>query len=474
MSGEHITIAPVGQNARLCALQYEELLVTNRVDLIVVGGGSGGLAHAQRAAEYGANVIVVESGALGGTCVNVGCVPKKVMWYAANHRHSAELAQSFGFDLDVVGHDWAALKSRRDAYVKRLNGIYEKNLGNRKVTLLRGVASFVSADTIAVDGEQYQAERIVIATGGYPSVPDIDGAEFGITSDGFFELDARPERVALVGSGYVAVELGGVFRALGSETTILVRRDGVLRSFDGMLRDELHDAMRQQGIQVETAVVPQSLERTDSGLRLRAADGREFGEFDCVVWAIGRTPNVESLNLAAAGIAHDAQGFIPVDDFQRTNVRNIHAIGDVTGREALTPVAIAAGRRLADRIYGEMEGRRLEYHTIATVIFSHPPIGTVGLREDEAREQFGDDVKVYTSRFNPMIYALGEHKQPASMKLVTVGDDERIVGCHVIGDGADEMLQGFAVAIRMGARKRDFDDTVAIHPTSAEEFVTMR
>lgn len=448
--------------------------MSNKFDLIVIGGGSGGLAHAQRAAEYGVRAAVIESGALGGTCVNVGCVPKKVMWYAASHRHHAEMAASFGFDVAVERHSWPLLKERRDAYVKRLNGIYERNLGNREVSLIRGSARFVDRNTVAVGNDIYTAGRIVIATGGEPIVPHIHGAEHGITSDGFFELPERPQRVALVGSGYIAVELGGVFAALGSDTTILVRKDGVLRSFDTMLRDELHAAMQQQGIALETAVVPHALEKSADGLRLRAEDGRQFGPFDCVVWAVGRAPNTGGLDTDAALIESDGYGFIPVDDYQRTNVKNVYALGDVTGREALTPVAIAAGRRLADRLYGGMRDRHLEYHTIATVVFSHPPIGTVGMSEDQARDRYGDDVNVYVSRFTPMLYALGEHKQPSAMKLVTVGEEQKIVGCHVIGDGADEMMQGFAVAIRMGATKRDFDDTVAIHPTSAEELVTMR
>lgn len=445
-----------------------------KFDLIVLGGGSGGLAHAQRAAEYGVSAAVIEGAPLGGTCVNVGCVPKKIMWYAASHAHHAEQAADYGFDISVAGHDWRALKERRDAYIERLNGIYERNLGNRNVTLIRGFGEIVDRHTVRVGSDEYTADRLVIATGGKPIVPRVHGAELGITSDGFFELEERPQKVALVGSGYIAVELAGVFAALGSETTILVRKGGVLRSFDSMLRDELHESMARQGIRLETAVIPHALEEASDGIRLIAEDGREFGSFDCVVWAVGRSPNTESLNAEAALLELDGYGFIPVDDYQRTNVDNIFALGDVTGREALTPVAIAAGRRLADRLYGGMTDRHLEYRTIPTVIFSHPPIGTVGLTEDAARAEYGDAVRVYKSRFTPMLYALGEHKVPASMKLVTVGDDEKIVGCHVIGDGADEMLQGFAVAIRMGATKRNFDDTVAIHPTSAEELVTMR
>lgn len=445
-----------------------------KFDLIVIGGGSGGLAHAQRAAEYGANAAVVEFAPLGGTCVNVGCVPKKIMWYTAHFAHQAALARDFAFDISIDGHNWSALKKNRDAYIARLNNIYETNLERRDVTYLRGRARFIDRETLDVDGVQYAAERIVIATGGYPVVPDIPGAEHGITSDGFFELPERPARVALVGSGYVAVELAGVFKALGSETTILVRKDGVLRSFDQMLRDELHLALQESGIKVETGVVPEELEKTGQDLSLRAVDGREFGGYDAVVWAIGRAPSTDELQLDAADVETDDRGFVTTDEWQKTNVDNIFALGDVTGRAALTPVAIAAGRRLGDRLYGDMPDRKLDYDLIPTVIFSHPPIGTIGLTEGEARDRFGDDVKTYLSRFNPMIYALSEHKVPSSMKLVTVGSDERIVGCHLIGDGVDEMMQGFAVAIKMGATKKDFDDTVAIHPTSAEELVTMR
>ncbi|MDH4107403.1 MAG: glutathione-disulfide reductase [Gammaproteobacteria bacterium] len=448
--------------------------MASKFDLIVIGGGSGGLAHAQRAAEYGARAAVIEGAPLGGTCVNVGCVPKKVMWYAANHAHHAAQAPDYGFTVSVEGHDWGALKERRDAYILRLNGIYENNLKKRGVELIRGYAGIVDRHTVAVGDESYVADSLVIATGGHPIVPRIRGAEYGITSDGFFELAERPQRVALVGSGYVAVELAGVFNALGCETTVLVRKDGVLRSFDELLRDELHDAMDRDGIRLETGVVPQELEKSRDELHLVADDGRRFGPFDCVVWAVGRAPNTAGLGAENALIEVDGYGFIPVDDYQRTNVENVYALGDVTGRQALTPVAIAAGRRLADRIYGGMQDRHLDYANIATVIFSHPPIGTVGLTEAEARRLHGDAVKVYTSRFTPMVYALSQHRVPSAMKLVTVGPEQKIVGCHVFGDGADEMMQGFAVAIRMGATKRDFDDTVAIHPTSAEELVTMR
>ena len=443
-------------------------------DLLVIGGGSGGLAHAQRAAEYGARAAVIEYGPLGGTCVNVGCVPKKVMWYAAETEHHLGHAADYGFDVRVGGHDWAALKARRDAYVKRLNGIYENNLDKRGVELIQGGASFVDPHTLTVGDQHYRAGRIVIATGGRPMVPDIPGAGYGIVSDDFFTLEERPQRVLIAGSGYIAVELGGVFNALGSDVQIVVRKDGVVRSFDAMLGEEVMLAMQKSGIRFDTRVIPASVEKQDDGLVMTSEDGRRFGPVDCILWAIGREPNTGTLGLDKAGVSTDDEGFIPVDKYQATNVEHIFAIGDVTGAQALTPVAIAAGRRLADRIYGGMEGRHLDYRLVPTVIFSHPPMGTQGMTEAEARAEYGDAVKVYLSRFTPMYYALGDDKETTVMKLITAGDDERIVGCHVIGDGADEMMQGFAVAIRMGATKKDFDDTVAIHPTSAEEFVTMR
>lgn len=448
--------------------------MTDKFDLLVIGGGSGGLAHAQRAAEYGAKVAVVEYGPLGGTCVNVGCVPKKVMWYAAHHAHQFHHAPDYGFDVIVNGHDWTALKSRRDAYVKRLNGIYGANLDKRGVTHILGGARFIDAHTVVVEGREYQAERMVVATGGRPIVPDIPGAELGITSDGFFELEDRPQRVLIAGSGYVSVELAGVFNGLCSETQVIVRKDSVLRSFDKMLSSELMDAMRESGIALDTGVIPESVQQTDDGIVLQATDGRSFGPVDTLLWAVGRSPNTETLDAAKAGVEMDDKGFIPTDEYQQTNVENIFALGDVTGREALTPVAIAAGRRLADRLYGGMDGRYLDYRLIPTVIFSHPTIGTVGMTEEEARTEYGDNIKVYITGFTGMYYALGEDKQRSAMKLITAGAEERVVGCHVIGDGADEMMQGFAVAIKMGATKADLDDTVAIHPTSAEELVTMR
>jgi len=448
--------------------------VPHDYDLLVIGAGSGGLAHAQRAAEHGAKVAIVENGPLGGTCVNVGCVPKKVMWYAAHHAEAMHRAADYGFDVAVRSHDWRTLKERRDAYIERLNNIYGGNLERRGIALKRGTARFSDAHTVEVDGEPMTAGRIAIATGGLPKVPDIPGAELGFTSDGFFELEERPRRVLVIGSGYIAVELAGIFNGLGSEVTVAVRKHAILRDFDEELGARAMEIMAAEAVRFETGFVPVTATRSDKGIVVDAADGRRSGPVDGVLWAIGREPEIRALDLGKARVETDAEGYVPVDEFQKTNVDHIFALGDVTGRVPLTPVAIAAGRRLADRLYGGMQGRHLDYHLVPTVVFTHPPIGTVGPTEAEARAEHGDAVRVYRSRFNPMLYALSERKVASTMKLVTVGEEERVIGCHMIGDGVDEILQGFAVAIRMGATKKDLDDTVAIHPTSAEELVTMR
>jgi glutathione reductase (NADPH) len=460
---------------RLSNISSAEFSVSSEAfDLISIGGGSGGLAAAQRAAEYGAKTAVIESGRLGGTCVNVGCVPKKVMWNAAGIALGVADAADYGFGVSSGGHDWGALKHKRDAYVARLNAIYARNLEAKGVALRRGAARFVDAHTVEVNGNRLSARHLIIATGGVPVVPALPGAELGITSDGFFELERRPQRVAVIGSGYVACELAGAFHELGTATELFIRKDHVLTHFDAMLGRSLMREMQAQGIQIHTGVVPAALGERSGARFLTAADGREFAGFDCVLWAIGRSANVEALGLEAAGVQRGADGFIVTDTFQDTNVAGVHAIGDVTGRAALTPVAIAAGRRLSDRLFGGKPGRHLDYDLIPSVVFTHPPIGSVGLSESEARAQHGDAVKVYVAEFTPMYHAMTDRKTRTDMKLVCVGPAEKIVGCHVIGLGADEMLQGFAVAIRMGATKSDFDDTVAIHPTSAEELVTMR
>jgi glutathione reductase (NADPH) len=445
-------------------------------DLIVIGAGSGGLAAAQRAAEYGARVALVESHRLGGTCVNVGCVPKKVMWNAAELAEGLRDAPDYGFALSRSGHDWALLKEKRDAYVLRLNGIYEGNLAKRGVTLIRGRAHFVDGRTVAAAGASLAAPHILVATGGRPLLPPIPGCELGITSDGFFELPRRPERVAIVGSGYIAIELTGIFAALGSQVSLVLRGDTMLKQFDSMIGESMQKILGDEGVSIVTQAWPAALDGDPLGsLALSLRDGRRLEPFDCVLWAIGRAPAVEELGLERAGVELDAYGFIVTDKYQNTSRAGVYAVGDVTGRAPLTPVAIAAGRRLSDRLFGGKGDRHLDYHNIPTVVFGHPPIGTVGLTEQAARDDYGDEaVTVFRSSFIPMYHALTAAKPRCDMKLVTVGPTQRIVGVHVVGPGADEMMQGFAVAVRMGATKEDFDDTVAIHPTSAEELVTMR
>jgi glutathione reductase (NADPH) len=448
----------------------------NELDYLVIGGGSGGLASARRAAKHGAKAAVIESGRLGGTCVNVGCVPKKVMWNAASIAEFIGDAAGYGFDAELRGLDWATLKQRRDAYVERLNGIYRRNLELDGVLEIRGRGRLVEPNVVEVDGERYRAEHVLIATGGRPRVPRIEGAELGITSDGFFELKAQPERVAVVGSGYIAVELSGVFQSLGTEVTMLTRNEFPLRTFDSMLREELADHLIELGVAIDAVGNLEKVERTDEGkLRVYTRDGRRMSGFDCLLWATGRDPNIEQLGLDTVGVETTEGGAIVVDAFQNTSVEGVYALGDVTGRWELTPVAIAAGRKLADRLFGKDPEAKLDYENIPTVIFSHPPIGTVGLTEDEACEQWGaDGVKTYSARFVNLYYAMGEKKPHTAIKVVCAGAQEKVVGIHVIGLGADEMIQGFAVAVRMGATKRDLDRTVAVHPTAAEELVTLK
>jgi glutathione reductase (NADPH) len=449
--------------------------MTRTFDLVVIGGGSGGIATARRAAGHGASVVLIEKDRIGGTCVNRGCVPKKVMWHAASIAETIGDARDYGFDVEAKGFDWAALRASREAFLERLNGIYHRGLEASGVTEIAGEARFIDAHTVEVKGERLTAPHVLIATGSRPEVPDVPGAELGITSDGFFELERQPRRVVVIGGGYIAVELAGLLNSLGSEVSLFLRGETLLRRFDASLRDTLIEEMQKNQINILTSVRLQCIERDGDGLALCIGSGERVTGFDTAIWATGRRPNVEALNLDATGVHANEYGEIAVDDYQNTNMPGVYAVGDVTGRLPLTPVAIAAGRRLADRLFGGKPDARLNYANVPTVVFSHPPIGTVGMTEEEARELYGEaGVKVYQTRFTPMYHALTRRRSPTVMKLVTVGEREKIVGCHVIGLFADEIIQGFAVAVKMGATKADFDHTVAIHPTSAEEFVTMR
>jgi glutathione reductase (NADPH) len=448
-------------------------------DLIVLGGGSGGLSTPEWAARYyGKRCAIVESAHLGGTCVNVGCVPKKVMWFGAHLGHALEIAPSYGFDLTAQGHDWARLAAARDRYVGRIRKWYDTYLHDLGIAQIRGHGRLVDRHGVEVAGDTYTAEHILIATGGRPAVLPVPGAELGITSDGFFELDERPRHVCVIGGGYIGVELAGIFNALGSHVCMALRTydQDFLPGFDSMLREVAMEEMVKAGIRIEpgNTSIGALRKESDGTTTLVWNDGESLGPFDCVIWAVGRLPNAEDIGLEAVGIETDPRGFIATDEYQNTNVPGIFAVGDVTGRTPLTPVAIAAARRLADRLYGGKADRHLVYENIPSVVFSHPPMGTVGLTEEEARESHGGAVKIYQTRFAPMFYTISEHKVDTAMKMVCLGPKERVVGVHIIGEGADEMLQGFAVAVNMGATKRQFDDTVAIHPTSAEELVTLR
>lgn len=449
--------------------------MTKHYDLIAIGAGSGGLSVAERAARYGAKCAVIEHGPLGGTCVNVGCVPKKVMWFGAGLAHALEDAAGFGFSVGEYRFDWSSLKQARDRYVHNINNWYHTYLADSNIDEIVGTARFIDARTLEVAGVRYTADHIVIAVGGYPSMPALPGVELGITSDGFFTLEELPRRVVVVGSGYIAVELAGVLNALGADVTLLLRREALLRGFDAMLRESLMEEMLNAGVNILAGTQVTSVSRQDDGsLCLECSNGQRLEGYEQLIWAIGRTPATAGLNLAAAGVETDAAGFVPSNAYEETNIAGIYALGDVNGKVALTPVAIAAARRLADRLFGGMTDRHLSYENVPSVVFSHPPIGSVGLTEEQARADHGEAVKIYSTRFTPMYHAISGRRERTAMKLVTVGAQEKVVGCHIIGLGADEMLQGFAVAIRMGATKHDLDDTVALHPTSAEELVTMR
>ena len=442
---------------------------TKHYDMIAIGAGSGGLSAVERASEYGKKCAVIEVKTIGGTCVNVGCVPKKVMWFAANTATQINSAKGFGFDVELKNFSWKALKEGRDNYIKGITTWYDGYLEDLGIDYIHGFGKLVDQNTVSVNDTLYSADTIVLSPGGEPTVPHVEGAEYGITSDGFFELEALPKKVAVIGGGYIGVELAGVLNALGSSVDIFGRSDKLLRGFDPMIQDALDKDYTNHGIQLHHNT---QIDKISKDKTIHTNKG-EFSGYDVIIWAVGRDPMTQHLGLENADVNCDQRGFIPTDKFQTTNIDHIFALGDATGRAPLTPVAIAAGRRLSDRLYNNMTDRHLNYDNIATVVFSHPPIGTIGLTEQEANDKF-DQVKVYKSEFTPMADALLDHKTTTALKLVCTGDDEKVVGCHIMGHGADEMLQGFAVAIKMGATKKQLDDTVAIHPSSAEELVTMR
>eukprot|EP01104_Vermistella_antarctica_P000639 TRINITY_DN10787_c0_g1_i1.p1 TRINITY_DN10787_c0_g1~~TRINITY_DN10787_c0_g1_i1.p1 ORF type:complete len:530 (-),score=167.79 TRINITY_DN10787_c0_g1_i1:95-1684(-) len=455
---------------------YTSTMAETDFDYVVIGGGSGGIGSARRAAQYGAKVALIEKAALGGTCVNVGCVPKKVMYNTGAVGEAIHDAKGYGYSVSGVSFDWPTIKEKRDAYVKRLNGIYERNLGNSKITTFNGWGKLVGDGKVDVGGKVISAKHILVATGGYPTVPSVPGADLGITSDGFFELKEQPKKVAVIGAGYIAVELAGILNSLGTETTQVIRNPSFLRTFDLALQETLMEEMKNAGVNIVPSSSLKALEKAEDGSKtIVTTDDRRLEGFDEVIFAIGRTPIVNDLGLLAAGVELTERGFIKVDKFQNTSASGVYAVGDVCGSFLLTPVAIAAGRQLSERLFNGKTNAHLVYDDIPTVVFSHPPIGTVGLTEKEALAKFGEDkVKIYRSRFTNMYHAMTERKTASMYKLVCAGEEEKVVGMHIIGIGSDEIMQGFGVAIKMGATKADFDNCVAIHPTAGEELVTMR
>lgn len=447
----------------------------NEFDYICIGGGSGGIASANRAARHGQKVALIEAKQIGGTCVNVGCVPKKAMWYGAQVAEAINTyAADYGFDVTVNNFNWETLIDSRDAYIKRIHGSYDRVLGNAGITRIEGFATFVDNHTVEVNGERYTAKNILIATGGRPNKTDIPGAEYGIDSDGFFALKQQPKRVVVVGAGYIAVELAGVMHSLGSETHLVVRKNAPLRNFDPMITETLADIIQQEGPHLHTHSVIEEVRKQDDGSLCVVLVGGKQIHTDCLIWAIGRSPANDGIGLENTDVGLDQHGFITVDKFQNTSAQGVYAVGDCTDAAALTPVAVKAGRLLSERLFNQQLNAHMDYEMIPTVVFSHPPIGTIGLTEPEAIAKFGDtNIKVYNSGFAAMYTAVTSHRQMTKMKLICAGPEEKIVGLHGIGYAMDEILQGFGVAIKMGATKADFDACVAIHPTSGEEFVTM-
>lgn len=445
-------------------------------DIIAIGGGSGGSATMNRAAMHGAKAAVIEGNIIGGTCVNVGCVPKKVMWYGAQVSETLKnYAADYGYTIGETSFDFKILRKNREAYIERSRQAFSNNFNRNGVDYIEGYARFVDKNTVEVNGEHIRAKHIVIATGSYAFIPNVPGSELGGTSDDVFAWEELPESVSIIGAGYIAVELAGVLHALGVKTDLFVRKGGPLRGFDQGIVEVLVEEMKKNGQPLHTHKVPQKLEKLDNGdIQIHFEDGTTHTS-QKVIWAVGRKANVQQLNLEAAGVELTERGFIQVDEYQNTTTPGIYALGDVSGEKELTPVAIKAGRTLAERLFNGKTDAKMDYELIPTVVFSHPAIGSIGLTQEQAEAKYGtENIKVYQSTFAGMYSAITVHRQMTKLKLITLGEEEKVIGLHGIGEGIDEMIQGFAVAVKMGATKADFDATVAIHPTASEEFVTMR
>ena len=440
-------------------------------DLFVIGAGSGGVRAARMAAQRGARVAVAEDAALGGTCVNLGCIPKKLYSYAAHYAEAFEEAHGFGWKTQAPTLDWALLKANRAREITRLNAVYAKLLADAGVQLLRGRARLAGANAVEVNGQTHRAAHVLVATGGWPVVPDVAGREFAITSNEIFDLPEFPRRLVVVGGGYIACEFASIFRGLGAQVTQLYRGEQVLRGFDDEVRHFLADEMRKKGVDLRTGADVAHIEREAGSLRVTLKDGSALAA-DSVLYATGRRPNTAGLGLAEVGVALDAEGAIVVDEQFRSSVPTVLALGDVIARVQLTPVALAEAMVLVDRLFGSGT-RRLDYELIPTAVFTHPSVGTIGLSEAQARERFGD-VRIYRSEFRALKHTLSGSDERTLMKLVVDAASDRVVGLHMVGAEAGETVQGFAVAMKAGATKAQFDATLGIHPTAAEEFVTMR
>lgn len=447
--------------------------MTYDFDLFVIGAGSGGVRAARFAAGYGARVAVAESRYLGGTCVNVGCVPKKLLVYGAHFADEFEQASGFGWTVAEAGFDWSTLIANKNREIERLNGIYRNLLVNSGVTLLEGHARIVDEHHVELAGKRYSAQHILIATGGWPLIPNIPGREHAIDSNQAFFLPQLPKRVLVVGGGYIAVEFASIFNGLGAETTLLYRGDLFLRGFDKAVRLHLQDELNKRGVNLQfNSDIAHIDKQADGSLHATLKDGRVL-HVDCIFYATGRRPMLDNLGLENTAVELDDRGFIKVDEQYQTNTPSILAIGDVIGRVQLTPVALAEGMAVARRLFKADEYRPVDYRMIPTAVFSLPNIGTVGLSEEQAKAE-GYSVKVFESRFRPMKLALTEAQERTLMKLVVDAKTDRVLGCHMVGPDAGEIIQGLAVALKAGATKQIFDETIGVHPTAAEEFVTMR
>lgn len=447
--------------------------MTYDFDLFVIGAGSGGVRAARFAAGFGARVAVAESRYLGGTCVNVGCVPKKLLVYGAHFADDFEQATGFGWSLGAAGFDWATLIGNKDREIQRLNGIYRNLLVNSGVTLLESHARLLDAHHVEVDGQRFSAKHILIATGGWPQIPKIPGHEHAINSNQAFFLKALPKRVLVVGGGYIAVEFASIFHGLGAKTSLLYRGELFLRGFDGAVRNHLKEELSKRGLDLQfNAEIVRIDKQADGSLQATLKDGRVL-HTDCVFYATGRRPMLDNLGLENTGVELDKRGFIHVDEQFQTTEPSILALGDVIGRVQLTPVALAEGMAVARRLFKPEEYRPVDYTHIPTAVFSLPNIGTVGLSEEQARAA-GYEIKVFESRFRPMKLTLTECQERTLMKLVVDANTDRVLGCHMVGPEAGEIVQGLAVALKAGATKQVFDETIGVHPTAAEEFVTMR